>query len=176
MKKSAETLKNEMRQMIDNLKTRFRRLLNRNDELPNDLKILRQVGPKKRNFFLVKISFSFQDFVLDENIRLNFQNELKQKEELAEKELAWESERCHIALRKLEQWSEEKSFLRTKKKIVFSFSFIDPIGEEMVSVKSFDGRWEVNTFRTIGSFSTDFSLRFRFFLSFSFAVGFGRHS
>lgn len=73
----------------------------------------------------------FQYFILDENIRQNFQAELKEKVDLSVKELAWESERCNIALRKLEQW------------------FVDPVAQDIVSVKSFDGRWEVNTFRTI---------------------------
>jgi hypothetical protein len=48
MKKSAETLKNEMRQMIEGLRGKFRRLLIDNDQLPTDLKLPRQVKP---NFF-----------------------------------------------------------------------------------------------------------------------------
>ena len=43
MKKSAETLKNEMRQMIEGLRGKFRRLLTENDHLPLDLKLPRQV-------------------------------------------------------------------------------------------------------------------------------------
>ena len=43
MKKSAEGLKNEMRQMIEGLRGKFRRLLAENDQLPLDLKIPRQV-------------------------------------------------------------------------------------------------------------------------------------
>ena len=58
MKKSAETLKSEMRQMIENLRSKFRRLLTENDQLPNDLRIPRDVrstkGKEKR-----KISFLF---------------------------------------------------------------------------------------------------------------------
>jgi hypothetical protein len=45
MKKSAETLKNEMRQQIEILRGKFRRLLGINDQLPLDLKIPRQVNP-----------------------------------------------------------------------------------------------------------------------------------
>lgn len=44
MKKSAETLKNEMRQMIEGLRGKFRKLLTDNDQLPMDLKIPRQVN------------------------------------------------------------------------------------------------------------------------------------
>jgi hypothetical protein len=44
MKKSAETLKNEMRQQIEILRGKFRRLLGINDQLPADLKIPRQVN------------------------------------------------------------------------------------------------------------------------------------
>jgi len=47
MKKSAETLKNEMRQMIEGLRGKFRRLLIENDQLPMDLKIPRQVKISK---------------------------------------------------------------------------------------------------------------------------------
>jgi len=36
-------------------------------------------------------------------------------------------------LKKLEQW------------------FVDPVAQDLVSVKSFDGQWEVSTFRTIGN-------------------------
>ena len=43
MKKSAETLKFEMRQMIEGLRGKFRKLLTENDQLPVDLKIPRQV-------------------------------------------------------------------------------------------------------------------------------------
>lgn len=43
MKKSAETLKYEMRQMIEGLRGKFRKLLAENDQLPTDLKIPRQV-------------------------------------------------------------------------------------------------------------------------------------
>ena len=43
MKKSAETLKNEMRQMVEGLRGKFRRLLTENDQLPLDLKMARQV-------------------------------------------------------------------------------------------------------------------------------------
>jgi hypothetical protein len=50
MKKSAETLKNEMRQMIEGLRGKFRRLLNENDHLPLDLKIPRQVKQKYCSF------------------------------------------------------------------------------------------------------------------------------
>lgn len=28
--------------------------------------------------------------------------------------------------------------------------FVDPVAQDIVSVKSFDGQWEVSTFRTIG--------------------------
>ncbi len=104
MKKSAETLKNEMRQMIEGLRGKFRRLLIENDQLPMDLKIPRQVKISKEKEIKNKILFFFQDFILDENIRQNFQAELKEKVDFSVKELAWESERCHIALRKLEQW------------------------------------------------------------------------
>ncbi|CAF4618885.1 unnamed protein product [Rotaria sp. Silwood1] len=113
MKKSAEGLKNEMRQRIEGLRGKFRRLLIENDQLPADLRIARQ------------------DFILDENIRQNFLAEIQDKIDLSAKELAWESERCNIALRKLEQW------------------FVDPVAQDVVSVKSFDGKWEVSTFRTI---------------------------
>ncbi|CAF3878718.1 unnamed protein product [Adineta steineri] len=113
MKKSAEALKNEMRQQIEGLKGKFRKLLGVNDQLPGDLRIPRE------------------NFILDENIRKNFQNELKEKADQSIKELAWESERCAIALKKLEQW------------------FTEPIGQDVVSCKSFDGQWEVSTFRTI---------------------------
>ena len=51
----------------------------------------------------MKTNVFVQDFILDENIRENFQSELKEKSRQAEKELAWESERCALALRKLEQ-------------------------------------------------------------------------
>ncbi len=57
MKKSAETLKNEMRQMIEGLRGKFRRLLTENDQLPLDLKIARQV---KTNFIYEKINFKFR--------------------------------------------------------------------------------------------------------------------
>ncbi|CAM4893268.1 unnamed protein product [Rotaria socialis] len=113
MKKTAEGLKNEMRQRIEGLRGKFRKLLMENDQLPTDLKIARQ------------------DFILDQHIRENFLAELQDKVDLSIKELAWESERCNIALRKLEQW------------------FIDPVVQDVVSVKSFDGQWEVSTFRTI---------------------------
>ncbi|CAF1167075.1 unnamed protein product, partial [Adineta ricciae] len=113
MKDSAEGLKKEMRQQIEALRGKFRRLLNINDQLPADLKIPRQ------------------NFILDENIRQNFEAELQERENTSIKELAWESERCSIALRKLEQW------------------FVDPVAQEVVSVKSFDSKWEVSTFRTI---------------------------
>jgi hypothetical protein len=56
MKKSAETLKTEMRQMIEGLRGKFRRLLTENDQLPLDLKIARQV---KNNFIYEKINFKF---------------------------------------------------------------------------------------------------------------------
>ncbi|CAF0758116.1 unnamed protein product [Rotaria sordida] len=113
MKKSAEGLKSEMRQRVEGLRGKFRRLLIENDQLPADLRIARQ------------------DFILDENIRQNFLAELQDKIDLSVKELAWESERCNVALRKLEQW------------------FVDPVAQDVVSVKSFDGQWEVSTFRTI---------------------------
>ena len=45
MKKSAETLKNEMRQMIEGLRGQFRRLLIENEQLPGDIKIPREVIP-----------------------------------------------------------------------------------------------------------------------------------
>jgi hypothetical protein len=57
MKKSAETLKTEMRQMIEGLRGKFRRLLTENDQLPLDLKIARQV---KTNFIYEKINFKFR--------------------------------------------------------------------------------------------------------------------
>ena len=44
MKDSAEGLKKEMRQQIEALRAKFRRLLNINDQLPADLKIPRQVN------------------------------------------------------------------------------------------------------------------------------------
>lgn len=44
MKKSAEGLKNEMRQQIDGLRGKFRKLLIENDQLPADLRIARQVN------------------------------------------------------------------------------------------------------------------------------------
>ncbi|UJR37290.1 hypothetical protein I4U23_029999 [Adineta vaga] len=113
LKKSAEGLKSEMRQQIEALRGKFRRLLNINDQLPADLKMPRQ------------------NFILDENIRQNFQAELKEKVDQSVKELAWESERCSIALKKLEQW------------------FVDPVAQDIVSIKSFDNQWEVSTFRTI---------------------------
>jgi hypothetical protein len=50
MKKSAETLKNEMRQMIEGLRGKFRRLLTENDQLPLDLKLPRQVNIFKKCF------------------------------------------------------------------------------------------------------------------------------
>ncbi len=102
MKKSAETLKNEMRQMIEGLRGKFRRLLTENDHLPLDLKLPRQV--KHESCFIQNSLISIQEFILDENIRQNFQSELQEKVDLSVKELAWESERCNIALRKLEQW------------------------------------------------------------------------
>ena len=43
MKKSAETLKNEMRQMVEGLRGKFRKLLIDNDQLPTDLRLPRQV-------------------------------------------------------------------------------------------------------------------------------------
>jgi len=33
----------------------------------------------------------------------------------------------------------------------FYFRFVDPVAQDIVSIKSFDGRWEVSTFRTIGT-------------------------
>jgi hypothetical protein len=61
MKKSAETLKNEMRQMIEGLRGKFRRLLNENDQLPIDLKIPRLVNKnfsyKNKNFVFVFLGF-----------------------------------------------------------------------------------------------------------------------
>jgi hypothetical protein len=53
MKKSAEALKNEMRQMIEGLRGKFRRLLTENDQLPLDLKLPRQV--KREYLFLIEI-------------------------------------------------------------------------------------------------------------------------
>ena len=44
VKKSAEGLKTEMRRMIEDLRGKFRRLLNENDRLPADLKIARDVS------------------------------------------------------------------------------------------------------------------------------------
>ena len=38
-------------------------------------------------------------------------------------------------------------------------SFLDPIAQDVISVKSFDGRWEVNTFRTIGKYSITHTLK-----------------
>jgi hypothetical protein len=55
MKKSAETLKNEMRQMIEGLRGKFRRLLIDNDQLPTDLKLPRQV--KLTFFYQTKKNF-----------------------------------------------------------------------------------------------------------------------
>lgn len=43
MKKSAEALKSEMRQMVEGLRGKFRRLLMENDQLPSDLKLPRHV-------------------------------------------------------------------------------------------------------------------------------------
>ena len=51
MKKSAETLKSEMRQMIEGLRAEFRRLLAENDQLPTDLKMPREVNDEKRTLF-----------------------------------------------------------------------------------------------------------------------------
>ena len=105
MKKSAETLKNEMRQMVEGLRGKFRKLLTENDQLPTDLRMPRQVTTQSIvSFIKKKFHFSLQDFILDENIRENFQKELQEKAELSTKELKWESERCNIALKKLEQW------------------------------------------------------------------------
>jgi hypothetical protein len=36
------------------------------------------------------------------------------------------------------------------KKSILHRRFIDPVAQDVVSVKSFDGQWEVSTFRTIG--------------------------
>lgn len=47
MKKSAETLKNEMRQMIEGLRGQFRRLLAENEQLPADIKIPRDVNRRQ---------------------------------------------------------------------------------------------------------------------------------
>ena len=52
MKKSAEALKNEMRQMIEGLRGKFRRLLTENDQLTLDLKIPREV--REEYSFLLK--------------------------------------------------------------------------------------------------------------------------
>lgn len=104
MKESADSLKDDMRRRIEGLRGRFRGLLNSNDQLPADLKIPREVRRTGRtNFSRTKKNF-FQSFVLDEDIRQNFQAELKDKADQSAKELAWESERCTIALQKLEQW------------------------------------------------------------------------
>ena len=66
MKKSAETLKNEMRQMIEGLRGKFRRLLVDNDQLPADLKLPRQVNikifNKQRRIFLCRILFLMKIF------------------------------------------------------------------------------------------------------------------
>ncbi len=35
-------------------------------------------------------------------------------------------------------------------KSILHHRFVDPVAQDVVSVKSFDGRWEVSTFRTIG--------------------------
>jgi hypothetical protein len=48
MKKSAETLKAEMRQMVEGLRGEFRRLLAENDQLPGDLKMPREVNNETR--------------------------------------------------------------------------------------------------------------------------------
>jgi uncharacterized small protein (DUF1192 family) len=45
-----------------------------------------------------------------------------------------------------------------------NFRFVDPVAQDVVSVKSFDGRWEVSTFRTIGT--KNFIFVFFFLLSF----------
>lgn len=33
---------------------------------------------------------------------------------------------------------------------MFDSRFVEPVAQEVVSVKSYDGQWEVSTFRTIG--------------------------
>ncbi len=35
-------------------------------------------------------------------------------------------------------------------KSIVVFRFVDPVAQDIVSIKSFDGQWEVSTFRTIG--------------------------
>ena len=44
----------------------------------------------------------------------------------------------------------KRFFSRSRLKSKFDFRFVDPVAQEIVSVKSFDGQWEVSTFRTIG--------------------------
>jgi len=80
MKKSAETLKNEMRQQIEVLRGKFRRLLGINDQLPSDLKIPRQVNPififiriTKSNF-VCRILFLMKIF--DKIFKLNLKKKL----------------------------------------------------------------------------------------------------
>lgn len=74
MKKSAEALKNEMRQMIESLRGKFRRLLTENDHLPTDLKLPRQVKTNTLSFFylnkiLCRILFLMKIF--DKIFKLN---------------------------------------------------------------------------------------------------------
>ena len=58
MKKSAETLKSEMRQMIEGLRAEFRKLLAENDQLPVDLKMPREVNGTKRTLcFMLGVEF-----------------------------------------------------------------------------------------------------------------------
>lgn len=69
MKKTAEGLKNEMRQMVEGLRGKFRRLLAENDQLPMDLKIPRQVNTSSSlkgnsTFFFDRILFSMKIFVI----------------------------------------------------------------------------------------------------------------
>ncbi|XP_071842731.1 cilia- and flagella-associated protein 44-like isoform X2 [Apostichopus japonicus] len=85
MMRLAEEKKTDVRRTIAKLRRQFKKLLEKNQELPEKLQLERK------------------EFEMDPGIRRELERQTKDRIELVHKELAWEAEKHRIALEKLQQ-------------------------------------------------------------------------
>uniref|UniRef100_A0A1I8JLC0 Cilia- and flagella-associated protein 44 n=1 Tax=Macrostomum lignano TaxID=282301 RepID=A0A1I8JLC0_9PLAT len=110
--KLAEEKKAGIRRRVNELRVEFRKLKELNQALPERIQL------RQREFEMVP------------QLKLDMQEQRKQKVHLVERELAWESERCQIALNKLRK------------------RFLDELECDLVVVRAIESDHEVASIRT----------------------------
>ncbi|XP_064651335.1 cilia- and flagella-associated protein 44-like isoform X2 [Lineus longissimus] len=111
MMKVADEKKQNVRKTISQLRLQFKKLVESNDELPRNLQLLRM------------------EFEMDPEIKKELERQTHDKIALVGKEMAWEAEKCRIALEKLRQ------------------RFKDVVECERIVLKCFQSPHEVCSFR-----------------------------